>query len=393
MSERTEISLNKRILIASDSADELNTIQHLLVDEFGSCLKASNEHDGLQLFSEYKPLLLILAFDGIEKAKNFYLTLYRNNPKINNTSHQTLLLCKSNESSTAYQLCKSMMFSDYFADRPLYDPFRLRLSVTQAINRCNHDRYSSLLNNKIENIVDKLHRFDQHISKDFVVAEGEAQEITNKFQYFIQRLETDIGQLESEVLTKGLGAGLTDIDRKQLGNKFDNYRKKSLIDKSKSVIEQVNQMESRLERINKKYHVHVNAIDQESQLDDVTRVMLVDDDELYRDSITIILKDFGIQVIAVNDGKAALEKLQYTHPDLILLDYNMPGIDGISTLTKIRLSPTLSSIPVIMLTGVSDRKVVKKSLEAGATDFIVKPSERAIILSKINGALGKNFSP
>jgi len=70
----------------------------------------------------------------------------------------------------------------------------------------------------------------------------------------------------------------------------------------------------------------------------------------------------------------------------------MPGIDGIATLKQIRMNPDTRSIPVIMLTGISAREIVDKSLRAGATDFIVKPGSRDTILSKIDRALKNNVS-
>jgi len=105
-------SINKCILIVSDSADELNDLQHLLAVDFGSCLKADSELEGLQLFNENHPTVLILAFQEIEKAEHFYLSLYRHDSQIYSVPHQTLLLCKNNESSKAYQLCKSGTFDD-----------------------------------------------------------------------------------------------------------------------------------------------------------------------------------------------------------------------------------------------------------------------------------------
>jgi len=161
--------VNKCVLIVSDSTDELSDLQQLLVVDVGSCLKTDSELEGLRLFNENHPSVLIFAFQTVEKAEHFYLSLYQHNDQLRAVPHQTLLLCKSNESSKAYQLCKSGTFDDYVADRPLYDPFRLRLSVLQALNRRSQERYSYLLDDQIEKVTDRLHEVDQFISKELKV--------------------------------------------------------------------------------------------------------------------------------------------------------------------------------------------------------------------------------
>ena len=69
--------INDRILIVSDSADELEDIQHLLADEFGRCLKVDNVAEGLKLFHDHHPSVLVLTFENIENAEHFYLSLYK----------------------------------------------------------------------------------------------------------------------------------------------------------------------------------------------------------------------------------------------------------------------------------------------------------------------------
>jgi len=65
---RVKKAVGKRILIVSDSTDELNNIQQLLAEDFGKCLKVDNEPEGLQLFQDHHPLVLVLAFEEIEQA-------------------------------------------------------------------------------------------------------------------------------------------------------------------------------------------------------------------------------------------------------------------------------------------------------------------------------------
>ena len=118
-----------------------------------------------------------------------------------------------------------------------------------------------------------------------------------------------------------------------------------------------------------------------------TRIMVVDDDELYREVLTTMLHEAGLLVMGVEDGEKAIGIAKYSKPDLILLDYKMPGINGVETLEHLKKNPLTKSIPVIMLTGAGSRELVTESTHAGAADFIVKPSDKVTIVSKIHEVL------
>jgi len=387
MSKGLNKTVNKRILIVSDSSDELSDIQHLLAVDFGTCLKTDREPEGLQLFHAHHPSVLILAFREIEKAEHFYLSLYRRSDQIHEIPHQTLLLCKNRESSKAYQLCKSGTFDDFVADRPLYDPYRLRLSVAQAINRCDQAQNSDLLNRKFEKISVGLLKFDQIINMKLASGGGQHQETTRTFQRFTQNLTADLKELEKNLIGMVSGKATQIVSKDGLGQKFDQFHKNSLLGASQHVIDQLNKTEEWLEEISSSHKDYVETAQQESEVHQEMKVMLVDDDEFYRDTITTMLQQAGMQVIALKDGKTALTTLQHSQPNLILLDYQMPDMDGIETLKRIKSNPGTKSIPVIMLTGFSEREIVDQSLRAGAADFIVKPGDRITILSKIDETL------
>ncbi len=379
--------VNKCVLIVSDSADELSELQHLLVVDVGNCLKTDSEVEGLRLFNENHPSVLIFAFQTIEKSEHFYLSLYRHSDQMHAVPYQALLLCKSNESSKAYQLCKSGTFDDYVADRPLYDPFRLRLSVLQAFNRRSQERHSYLLDDQIEKVTDRLYEFDQFISEELKSGGGQHQEVIHTFQHFTQNLATGLKQLEENLIRKSSGETLQATDKENLSHQFDQFHKDKLQSGSLEVVEQLNKTGNWLEELNHGYKDHVETVQQENEAIRSKQIMLVDDDEFYRDTLSAMFQEVGMHVQAVGDGRTALTKLQHSKPGLILLDYKMPGIDGIATLKQIKSNPDTRSIPVIMLTGVSAREVVDQSLHAGAADFIVKPGDRSTILSKIDKAL------
>lgn len=102
------------------------------------------------------------------------------------------------------------------------------------------------------------------------------------------------------------------------------------------------------------------------------RILAVDDSAINLASIEQELKD-EYDVIAVNSGSRALQYLKNEMPDLILLDIQMPSMDGLETLAEIRNLKDGASIPVIMLTAKNDRSTFLESTKLGIYDYIVKP--------------------
>ena len=109
------------------------------------------------------------------------------------------------------------------------------------------------------------------------------------------------------------------------------------------------------------------------------RILIVDDDKDLRFNLSCILKEEGHEVIAVSDGKQALNALAQNVLDLVLLDVRLPGMDGVELLKEIKKIE--QNLPIIMLTAYSDVKSAVKAMKAGAFDYITKPfNEEELIL-------------
>lgn len=112
-------------------------------------------------------------------------------------------------------------------------------------------------------------------------------------------------------------------------------------------------------------------------------VLVVDDDEFERKLSREILKGAPYDLLFANNGGEALDLMRERRPDLILMDMVMPGINGLETLRRLKASQTLADIPVMMITGQSEKDVVVECLKAGAVDFVVKPLDREVLLKKV----------
>ena len=117
------------------------------------------------------------------------------------------------------------------------------------------------------------------------------------------------------------------------------------------------------------------------------KVLTIDDSKTVRLIVTKHLSVFGIEILEAENGEMGIAKAKEGKPDLILLDYNMPVMDGHQTLLSLKDDPSTSPIPVIMLTTETVQDTVLKLIKLGLKDFIAKPFTREILLKKVNTVL------
>jgi len=96
------------------------------------------------------------------------------------------------------------------------------------------------------------------------------------------------------------------------------------------------------------------------------------------------LSGHGFKILVAENGEDALENAQDEHPDLILLDVIMPGIDGFETCRRLKSNPPTQEIPVIFITALSDTLDKVKAFKLGAVDYITKPFQQEEVLARVN---------
>ena len=126
-----------------------------------------------------------------------------------------------------------------------------------------------------------------------------------------------------------------------------------------------------------------------------TKIVLVEDDEILSKVLYIELGDSGFEVMQAFDGEAGLELVRSQKPDLVLLDLILPKKHGFEVLAELKKSPDTSGIPILILTMLGSDEDIKKGLQLGADDYIVK-SQHAVaeIVEKVKSFLAKrNATP
>lgn len=116
------------------------------------------------------------------------------------------------------------------------------------------------------------------------------------------------------------------------------------------------------------------------------KILVVDDSPVTLRGIKAML-DKDYQITVATSGEQALQTLKKRRPDLILLDYEMPGLDGRETLEKIRADEEICDIPVIFLTGVADKEYIAAVLKLNPAGYFLKPAERDRLIQAIEDAL------
>jgi CheY-like chemotaxis protein len=128
--------------------------------------------------------------------------------------------------------------------------------------------------------------------------------------------------------------------------------------------------------------------EQPSQLstpDQPPLVLVVEDDVIARRLMCKILKRDGFHVAEAGDGQQALAVYDQQQPDIVLLDIEMPVMDGYTTCRELRMRASAQQLPILMVSGNCDMASVNRSYDEGANDFITKP----VSLAKLRGTLEK----
>ncbi len=121
----------------------------------------------------------------------------------------------------------------------------------------------------------------------------------------------------------------------------------------------------------------------------VSKVLLVDDEDSLRKVMRDLLERDGYFVAEARDGVQALDQVDRVGPDIIVLDLNLPGLDGYGVLSHLRSRPATANIPVIVLTAKGDEDNEVRVFELGADDFLTKPFRARALSARLEAVLGR----
>jgi len=118
-------------------------------------------------------------------------------------------------------------------------------------------------------------------------------------------------------------------------------------------------------------------------------VLIVDDQQSMRGICKFILNQLGFKnVVEAKSGRDALVKLESANVDLIISDWNMDDVDGLTLLKVIRKHPRTAAMPFIMATGRGDKEQVKEAISCGVNNYVIKPFDAGTMKKKIEAVIG-----
>lgn len=121
-------------------------------------------------------------------------------------------------------------------------------------------------------------------------------------------------------------------------------------------------------------------------------ILIVDDNSNNVKIIAITLRAFNYKLVIATNGQSAIDMVEKTRPDLVLMDVMMPGMDGYETCERIKSKKENENIPVIFLTALSEKANIIRGFEAGGVDYITKPFNKEELISRVKTHLELKFT-
>jgi CheY-like chemotaxis protein len=128
---------------------------------------------------------------------------------------------------------------------------------------------------------------------------------------------------------------------------------------------------------------HADAL---THIDGRRKVLIAEDNPDSRDALRMLLEAYGFEVVEAEDGAEAVRCGIEAHPDIVLMDIMMPGMDGLEATRRLRHSPAFRQVPILALTAMAGSR--QKALEAGCDDHLVKPIDIPRFMATLRRWLG-----
>lgn len=376
-----------RILVATDVSSDAELVQRLLSDEFENVFASTNPERAVQEFEKHRPEVLILAFNSLEKAERYYLGLYRLSTLVHALPHRTLILCNKDDLRRVYELCKREYFDDYILFWPLtHDATRLSMAVHHAVRQL-----TAAIPGPGEVMAQARHLADLESQLERYTANGGRH--LDAVSRSLQLAEHDIGAALdrfSHKLSDGDHPELIDVkDRIGLYREISRLKEEEIEKGFHIIAGAVQPVQEWVSALKDEFAPQLESARALRSLADrfPPVVLVVEDDEFQHRILEQMLSEMNIELVFTKSGTEALATLRKRRPDLILMDVNLPDINGVEITRRLKSVEQFAKIPVVMITGHSERAVVVESLKAGASDFAVKPYDKDILLAKVRSFL------
>lgn len=332
------VSERPSVLILAESPAEADGIAATLGSEFSRIEIGRPDRAGVDV-DRIKPEVIVFGFRSIREAEERHSKLQQSSKRWWEGVHSQIVLVHKDEVRDAYALCDRQIFDDYVLYWPQpYDALHLRLAVTQGARRAR--------------FVSQQVRLPQDFAQQLSGSRAAASAATNE--------ATQVGTCLNRV------ASTLDADP-QSARAWLETAERHLTELRSAVQSQAVAWDA--------IRGWAGAIKQ--------RVLVVEDDPFQQHLLAHILETENFDVQLAASGADALASIRQSRPDLILCEFQLADTDGAALVRKLKTVPALHGVPIIIVTGHSNRAVVVDSIQAGAVDFLVKPLASDVVRQRI----------
>jgi CheY-like chemotaxis protein len=307
------------VLVASQSVADAELVGKLLQDEFHNVRLSTKPDFAVDDFEAHRPAVLVLAFDTLDAAQRYYIGLYRLSTVVHETRHRVVVLCNKHDVWTVYEQCSNGLFDDYVLFWP-------------ATNDAPRIRMSV------------------HQALRIMAAKEQA----------------------GDVAPRAAPAGVS-APRPQRAAPVE-AETDTVVGRAPSAPAQAAQAGAPAWKpVPKAPAMAPKRL----------AVLIVEDDGFQQKLIGRLMTGLDIDVLFADSGAQAIEQMWEHRPDLVLMDVGLPDTSGVEATRKIKSIGQFGHVPILMVTGHSERNIVVDSLKAGAADFLVKPFDKNTLHEKV----------
>ena len=374
------------LLVVSNSRTEAAQVKSLLNSEFDRVITQVDDPTPGETFDKVAPDVLVLAFDSLKHSELFYLQLFKVSESAAQHPHKVVVLCQKDEVKRAYQLCRKGILDDYVMFWPLsFDAPRLWMAVHKALHELELVRQGNLSRAAYSQEIRHLERAATHLQQGLAAGETQVAGVGERVSAAASGILGDVGSLGETIAAqvpaeaaRQVGQGLEQL-RQGVRQEFD------ALDESVAGLRQWRN------EVSRESAAHAGTLQQMATRSSGlrTQVLVVDDEEFMRSVVATMFHEDQFSTMFASGGLEALQLLRNFKPDIILMDVMMPIVNGVEATRRIRLIPGMADIPIIIMTGKSEKHLIIDCMKAGAQDFIVKPFGRDTVLARVEQLLNR----
>lgn len=389
---------DNKIAVVAETDELLTEVLHHLKESFEIIEPILIDKNAVSKLEEFQPHIIIFFCHKVSAAEAFYLTLHRTCNGLSSWMHESIILCAREEAKKCYQLCIDNVFNDFCLFKPVYEPFSLRLTVTQAIERRNIHLEKAGRRNEFKSIDREFKSIENELDKTVYKIGCIGKEDGQIAPFFAQFIHQKVDAFQQSIISDPQENGLDILDENKVRDSFGRL-KKDVADTDQIKTPEEIQNDAVLAVQNELAKIVADISTQRRQLGetstslkeacelDKTHILLIDNDIKSIKMIREALKSDNYVVTIVpgpQQGRDVLDKLSI---DVILVDTQPSDMQGAKFLQDIQSSKLHGHIPIVIISRANGRQSVQHGLRLGASDYIIKPFEKQLIEKRISRLL------